>query len=103
MPEAINEVVIYNACCLHEGIADCCTHKVKASLFQIFADSIGKGSTGRDIFKVFPSVYYRFTAAESPDVVVKTAEFLLYLEERLCIADSRIYFQTVPDNAGVIH
>src|SRR5512133_3772258 len=96
-------MVIHNACCLHEGIADSRSHECKSSLFQVFADGIGKGSPCREFSKRFPPVNNGFSAAESPDVIVKAAELFLNFQECPGIGDGRPYFQTVSNDAGIIH
>jgi hypothetical protein len=43
-----------------------------------------------------PGVLERLTTDEWPDIGVKAADLLLDLQERLGIADDRIYLQPIP-------
>ncbi len=45
--EASNDVIVYHANCLHEGIANSRPNEVEAPLLQVFAYRVGQFVTGR--------------------------------------------------------
>ena len=99
---AIHQVIVDQAAGLHVSVDNGAAHKLEASFDQVFAQSIRFSGGCRNLGKVFPAVYDRFSANKTPDVFVKRAEFALDLQKTFGVVDRCQDLEPVPDDAGIL-
>ena len=93
-------MVIHNTDCLQIGIDNNASDKPHSTLIQVCTDFIGKRGVGWQL--LLCSVYH-LTLGEAPKISGKAAVFPLYLLENNSIFHCGPDFETVADNAGILH
>lgn len=97
-------MIVYHAGCLHMRITDGSTEEFKAAFFEVGADPVGKFRPCGNLRMLLPLVYDRFPAGKIvPEIIRETAVFFLSIQKDLRVTYSRLYFEPVTDNAGVLH
>src|SRR5262245_11330885 len=57
--EAVDEVVVHHADCLHMCVYNSGTHEAESAVFQVRAERIGFGRGGGNLLHHFPAVHFR--------------------------------------------
>jgi hypothetical protein len=96
-------VVVYEPGGLHESVANGTADKVESTFAEVFAHGIGFGARRWDVVQVLRVVDPGLSADKLPDIAVKRAEFLLDAQECSGICDGGEDFQTITNDAGVLH
>ena len=94
-------MIIYHADCLHKCVTNSAPNKFESPLNQIFTHGIRLRGIGGNISHPFPCILDRPSIHELPDVIVKTAEFLLYLQKCSGVGDSRTNFKSISYNLRI--
>ena len=92
MPKTTHQMIIHHPDRLHVGVHDRAADEFEATLFQIFAQRIGLERGGGRVTQTSPAVLNGLSIHESPNVVVEASEFVLNVQERPRVGDSRIDF-----------
>src|SRR5262245_43401893 len=101
MPVTSDHMIVHHSHGLHESVADRAAHQLEASPFQVLAHGIRFRSLGRDFLERLPGVLLRLVSNESPDVLVKGADFVLYGQEYLRILDGSVDLEPIADDSGI--
>src|SRR5438132_209631 len=101
VPEAIHQMVVDHADCLHEGIANRAADELEAAFLKVLAHCIGLRSLVGHLFRGLPSVLLGPMTDELPEVTIKTAKLVLHAQENFGILDSGIDLERVPDDPRI--
>ena len=93
-------MVIYHAGGLHVGIANGGAEKFEAALFHVLANSIGYWGTGGE--NTVCVINWLAIGHKAVEVFIKRTELLLHIDKQLGVADGRIYFQAIADDAFIV-
>src|SRR5438094_7070061 len=102
--KTLYHVVVHHAGRLHVRVADGRADEREAAFLQILGQGIGlrrcclHGFLGDALGMSQCSI-----AREAPDVPVEAAELFLHFQETFCVGDSALDFQTIADDARVVH
>lgn len=96
-------MVVYEPGGLHESVANGTADEVESTFAEVFAHGIGFGARRWDVVQMLRVVDPGLSADKLPDVAVKRAEFLLDAQECSGICDGGEDFQTITNDAGILH
>jgi hypothetical protein len=94
-------VIVYQTDSLHEGVTDCRSHELEASLLQVAAQGIGFCGMRGDLVGRSPTIYSGSASNKSPDVLVKAPNFPLNSEKGFCVTHRTADLQTITHNARI--
>ena len=92
-------MIVYHSDRLHERVANRGADEFEATSQEVVAQRLGFGGGNWNRRAAF--VPEGLSVDESPDIRVKTAEFLLYREKRFRILNRRCDFQAITDDSFV--
>src|SRR5215471_20631268 len=76
-------------------------HEAEPTVFQVLAERIGFGRSGRNLLRGFPAVHFGLSADKRPRIRVKTSELLLNCEKRPRVAYGRLDFLPVSNDPWI--
>src|SRR5579872_721374 len=94
-------MIVHHTDCLHEGIADRRSDKVKSPAFEVFAHRVRFLGARRNLLERLGRVHSRLASDELPDVGIEAAEFFLHAKERLRILNCGCNLEFVANDARV--
>ena len=95
-------MIVDQACCLHEGIANCGADEAEPLASQLFAEGFSLGSPGGYLRIQPPGVPLGMRSQKRPQVMVETPGLPLQSEKGLGIGDGRTNLLSIADNAGIL-
>jgi hypothetical protein len=101
MAEAGDDVVVHHSNGLHEGVANCGSHKIEAAFFQGFAHGVGLGAARGKTIDRLPGIYARAALHKLPNVAIEAAALFLHLQKGPSISHRRCDLQAVAHDAGI--
>ncbi len=102
MAKTAGEMVIDQACRLHESVADCRADELEAAFLEGLAHSVRFGRCGGNVFEAFPMVADGSSVNKLPDKGVERAEFGLDFQKGLGISHGGLHFKPVADDARIV-
>ena len=103
MPLACHQMIVHQPGGLHEGIADRGADKTETAFFEIRAHGIRFLGSGWYLLQRSPLVDSGFSPNKLPDIFIETAVLLLNCQEGFSVGNGGRNFETVADNARIIH
>jgi hypothetical protein len=97
MPEAVDDVVVDEAACLHQRVADRRPDEAEATPFQLLRHRARLVRLGRELGRRPPAIDPGLAADERPEQLVEAAGG----DRRLRVRDRRLDLQPVADDARV--
>ena len=95
-------MIVNQAGCLHEGIANCGADEAEALASKLFAEKFSLGSLGGYLRIQPPGVLLGMRSQQRQQVMVETPELPLEAEKGLGIGDGGPYLLSIADNAGIL-
>ena len=100
--KATGRMIVDHANGLHERVANRRAGEHEAPAFEVSTHGIGGWRLTGHILRGGPSIADRPAFDELPNIFIKAADFLLNEQKGPCIGNSRLNFEPVPDDTGVV-
>ena len=101
--KAIGRMIVDHANGLHERVADRRAGEFEPPAFQVPAHGLGDRRVTGHVLGSFPAIVDRLAFDELPNILIEAPDFLLNEKKGLRIRNSRLNFESIPDDSGVAH